>query len=301
MPASAPLAFRPPCLDQRVLALSRLTLPLFLRQGCGITGLQLEEGERLVQAMAAFQAGKSRLLLAFRHPSVSDPACLAALLWRELPRQGRRQGVRFRPAPHAHFLYDRGIPLWAGPLVGWLLPRLGGSSILRGRLDTAGLRSARELLLHGRHPFAAAPEGATNGHNEWVSTLEPGLAQLAFWTAEDLRRAREILIFATNIEQAGDAVDRNLLGISNKLAKRGLFVVTGPTGTGKTTIFDAMVYALYGVLPGQRSSDGDPRSHHASAERRTGERGQHSRLAAHGLVGVRTLVHRRSPQHVGPP
>jgi len=39
---------------------------------------------------------------------------------------------------------------------------------------------------------------------------------------DDHRRAREILIFATNIEQAGDAVDRNLLGVSSKLAKRGL-------------------------------------------------------------------------------
>jgi phosphate:Na+ symporter len=39
---------------------------------------------------------------------------------------------------------------------------------------------------------------------------------------DDLRRAREILTFATNIEQAGDAVDKNLLGIANKLAKRGL-------------------------------------------------------------------------------
>ena len=40
--------------------------------------------------------------------------------------------------------------------------------------------------------------------------------------SDDLRRAREILTFATNIEQAGDAVDKNLLGIANKLAKRGL-------------------------------------------------------------------------------
>jgi phosphate:Na+ symporter len=39
---------------------------------------------------------------------------------------------------------------------------------------------------------------------------------------DDLRRMREILIFATNIEQAGDAVDRNLLSVSSKLAKRGL-------------------------------------------------------------------------------
>ena len=39
---------------------------------------------------------------------------------------------------------------------------------------------------------------------------------------EDFQRAREILAFATNIEQAGDTVDKNLLGIANKLAKRGL-------------------------------------------------------------------------------
>lgn len=41
-------------------------------------------------------------------------------------------------------------------------------------------------------------------------------------TDEDIRRAREILFFATNIEQAGDIIDRNLLGAANRLAKRGL-------------------------------------------------------------------------------
>lgn len=188
MPAAPPLAFLPPRLDPRVLAAAQGLLPLALRGG-GITARQVVGGERLVAAMQAFQEGRSRLLLAFRHPSVSDPLCLAALLWLDLPRLARRQGVRLRPRPHAHFLYDRGIPLWAGAPVGWLLPRLGGSSIQRGKLDSAGLRSARALLLEGRHPFAAAPEGATNGHNEVVSALEPGVAQLAFWTADDLRRA----------------------------------------------------------------------------------------------------------------
>jgi 1-acyl-sn-glycerol-3-phosphate acyltransferase len=189
MPASPPLAFLPSRLDPRVLAVSQRLLPLALRQGGAITAREVVGGERLLAAMQAFQSGQSRLLLAFRHPSVSDPLCLAALLWLDLPRLARRQGVRLRPRPHAHFLYDRGIPLWAGAPVGWLLPRLGGSSIQRGKLDSAGLRSARSLLLEGRFPFAAAPEGATNGHNERVSALEPGVAQLAFWTADDLRKA----------------------------------------------------------------------------------------------------------------
>jgi phosphate:Na+ symporter len=38
----------------------------------------------------------------------------------------------------------------------------------------------------------------------------------------DIRRAREILTFATNIEHAGDIVDKNLLGIASKAAKRGV-------------------------------------------------------------------------------
>jgi hypothetical protein len=189
MATAAPLEFLPPRLDGRVVAVCRGLLPLWLRRRSRIGAIEVRQVERLVEAMQQFQAGETRLLLAFRHPSLDDPAVLGHLLWNVLPREGRQRGVRWRPAPHAQFLYDRGIPLWAGAATGWMLSRLGGSSIQRGRLDLPGLRSARELLLNGPHPFAAAPEGATNGHNEVVSTLEPGVAQLAFWTADDLARS----------------------------------------------------------------------------------------------------------------
>jgi 1-acyl-sn-glycerol-3-phosphate acyltransferase len=177
MPAGAPLTFLPPQLDRRVLWGCRRGLPLWLRRTARIDRVDVEGQELLAAALERFRSGRSRLLLAFRHPSIDDPGPMARLLWSQ------------RPAAHAQFLYDRGIPLWAGEAIGWLLPRLGGCSIQRGKLDLPALRTARELLLVGPFPFAAAPEGATNGHNELVSALEPGVAQLAFWTADDLAKA----------------------------------------------------------------------------------------------------------------
>jgi 1-acyl-sn-glycerol-3-phosphate acyltransferase len=193
MTSPTSLEFIPPRLDGRVLAGARRLLPLWL-QRAGLRNVRVEGMERLQAAMEAFQVGNSRLLLAFRHPSLDDPAVLAHLLWCDLARAGRPgseagQRRRFHPRPHAQFLYDRGIPLWAGAPIGWLLSSLGGCSIQRSKLDLPALRTARALLLDGPYPFAVAPEGSTNGHNEVISPLEPGVAQLALWTADDLERA----------------------------------------------------------------------------------------------------------------
>jgi hypothetical protein len=184
-----PLEFIPPDLNMTVLRGMRSILPFWMRHKTSIAKIEAVNVEQLAELYAQFQSGKIRLLMAFRHPSSDDPFCLMHLTHYLLPRAARRQKIQLSAPTHSHFMYDRGIPLWAGSTVGWIYSKLGGTPIHRGKLDRVGLRSARDLLANGKFPLMAAPEGATNGHNEIVSPLEPGIAQMGFWCVEDLQKA----------------------------------------------------------------------------------------------------------------
>ncbi|MBE9108508.1 1-acyl-sn-glycerol-3-phosphate acyltransferase [Nodosilinea sp. LEGE 07298] len=184
--AQPPLDFIPPALNLRVLALVRLGLPYWRRWREQIQQVDVVNADGLVHLLQAFNAQETRFLLAFRHPSPLDSYCLAHLLWYAVPQRASQLGIDLKRPVHSHFIYDRGIPLWAGDWVGWIYSRLGGTPIQRGKVDRQGLRSARNLLANGQFPLAAAPEGGNNGHTEIVSPLEPGVAQMGFWCVEDM-------------------------------------------------------------------------------------------------------------------
>ena len=63
---------------------------------------------------------------------------------------------------------------------------------------------------------------------------------------------------------------RDLVEIDfDKIKETGLFLITGPTGAGKTTIFDAISYALYGNLSGDMREKGTVRSDFADGDTQT--------------------------------
>ena len=187
--AQAPLEFIPPKFNSSVLRITQLLLPAWIPSQTILSQIEAENVKTLVKLVNEFQQQKIRFLIAFRHPQTEDPFSLGYLFSHIVPKVARQEGIKLNYPIHAHFIYDRGIPLWAGSHVGWFLSQMGATPIQRGKADWTGLRSARNLFAEGNFPMAAAPEGATNGLSEMISPLEPGIAQLGFWCAEDLEKA----------------------------------------------------------------------------------------------------------------
>jgi len=76
----------------------------------------------------------------------------------------------------------------------------------------------------------------------------------------------------------------------DEVGRDGLFLLWGPTGAGKTTLLDAVVFALYGTVPGARGEAKRLSSDHADAATRTEVSCELT------LSGERLLVTRRPEQ-----
>ncbi|MDZ7961685.1 MAG: 1-acyl-sn-glycerol-3-phosphate acyltransferase [Aulosira sp. DedQUE10] len=237
--AQPPLEFIPPTLNPLFLQATQLLLPSLISWKTAITHIEADKVEVLADLYRQFQEGKIRFLLAFRHPKTEDPLCLGYLLSRLVPQVAREQDIKIQPPIHAHFIYDRGIPLWAGEHMGWIAANLGGTPIQRGKADWNGLRSARDLFANGKFPMAAAPEGATNGLSEIISPLEPGIAQLGFWCAEDLHKAgrsEQVFIVPVGLKYSYVAAPWNAIAqlMSELEAASGLPVNPSENGNSAT-------------------------------------------------------------------
>ncbi|ALO66444.1 hypothetical protein AS189_07980 [Arthrobacter alpinus] len=100
-------------------------------------------------------------------------------------------------------------------------------------------------------------------------------------------------IHRLEIQAFGPFAGREIIDF-DVLGAQGLFLLNGSTGAGKTSILDAIAYALYGQVPGSRAgSTGQLRSHHAAD-------GVAPEVVCEFTAGGRRLEVQRSPEWMRP-
>lgn len=70
-------------------------------------------------------------------------------------------------------------------------------------------------------------------------------------------------LYSLTLQAIGPFADSHTIDLA-ALGRSGLFLLEGPTGAGKSTIIDAIVFALYGGLAGETASKERLHSHHAA-------------------------------------
>ncbi|MDA8426835.1 MAG: hypothetical protein M0Z80_11935 [Treponema sp.] len=194
--------------------------PLYARLALKLDSIELRNAEGLVSAFKDFQEGRSRLILAFRHPYGDEPQLLSLVFDLRLGREARRLGVRLPQPPHAFFLHDYAVPLWGGSLIRWILPRTGALPVYHVRFDGSGLKRIRSALRSGAHPIALSPEGQVSYRAETLPRLESGTARLAFWCAEELERAGRplpVIVLPISVHHRFD--EKRIGGLESLVAK----------------------------------------------------------------------------------
>jgi hypothetical protein len=120
------------------------------------------------------ELGPHRAILAPNHPTGMDPI---VLLW-----LSRHLGQPF------HYLAAREVLVG---MKGWFLNQVGAYSVIRGIADRESLRATRKLLAEGDKKIVIFPEGEIYEHNDTLLAFQPGVAQIGFWSLDDMAKAKK--------------------------------------------------------------------------------------------------------------
>ncbi|MDR2210263.1 MAG: acyltransferase [Spirochaetaceae bacterium] len=164
--------------------LGRLYLFLVL----GIARMVLRNGKPLFEAYKRALEGKSRCIIAFRHPNGGEAQLLMWFFLFKLRSLARKAKVRFPRRPYVSFVYGYEILRWGGAVARWIMPGLLCVPVHHAKIDSAGMGRIMRTIFEGPYPLAIAPEGQVSYTTESVPRLEKGTIRIGFQVAERLEK-----------------------------------------------------------------------------------------------------------------
>jgi|GEM_PF-1125238 len=184
--ASPDIKIPEPHLSKLVILLLKRLTRLYLFLFMGVAKIILQEDRYLFEAFERALAGKSRCILAFRHPNGGEPQLLTWFFLSKLRKLAAKKGVRFAQAPHSVFVYSYDVIRWGGWVSRFIMPGIGAMPIYHAKLDSKSMVRIFNSIINGPYPLALAPEGKVSYMTDSVPRLEQGVIRIGFQAAERL-------------------------------------------------------------------------------------------------------------------
>jgi hypothetical protein len=175
-----------PKISTFVIILLKLLARLYLFLFYGIAKIELKDGGELFEAFKRALAGKSRCIIAFRHPNGGEPQLLSWFFLFKLRRLAAKNGVCFERWPHSVFVYSYEVVRWGGAIARFVMPNIGAMPIHHAKMDREGMSRIYNAIVNGPYPLALAPEGQVSYTTDTIPRLEPGVIRIGFYAAERL-------------------------------------------------------------------------------------------------------------------
>ncbi|MCL1959581.1 MAG: acyltransferase [Spirochaetes bacterium] len=152
----------------------------------GFAKIILRGDDILFDSFKRALAGKSRCIIAFRHPDGREPQLLAWFFLFKLKALAAKKGVKFARNPHAIFVYGYEVARWGGSFARFFLPNIGAIPIHHTKMDSKGMTKIYKAITDGPYPLALAPEGQVSYSTDTIPRLETGVIRISLQAAYQL-------------------------------------------------------------------------------------------------------------------
>ena len=184
--ASPDIKVHEPRLSRWTVFLCKLLGRGYLFFFLGIARAVLHNEKNLIDFFQRALSGKSRCIVAFRHPNAGEPQLIGWFTLFKLRHIAASKGVRFPRNSHVLFVYSYEVVRYGGWVAKFILPNLKAMPIHNAKMDSQGMANIYQAIIEGHYPLALAPEGRVSYTGGAVPRLEPGAIRIGFHAANRL-------------------------------------------------------------------------------------------------------------------